>query len=1358
MMFVVAEGDSSSGSEEDTKKVVEKEPSPVPRLPQLQPAGRRSGSEAANAAADALFGGGNSNGQRSVSRTPSPPSSAQPLLPGGGTGAGYGPRYSSGVPAGSSPPGFNKQPIKSALKKAPLMVAVAGAVTPSPSGFPPSSNVSSPGYSPKLGYNRGGSFAEEETPKVASPPPAPVTGAAASAGGRPSSANPRGPPPIMFIQDDSSSSNSGRSSGNASTFQSSAARSAPAPAPDRSPAPAPAPGAALNSRPGGIGGMRSSSKNRRHTPYNRAALSALKDEDEEEEEEDDDEDEDGGRGNKKTMQLASAFRKASNKNIHKSSAAKGSTAKGSAGSSQGSTPNSASLRGESKRRNTPFVPATKGAKSADSSSRGRRCCAGCCRWFTGCKSWWGGCCRRSLASLSSDSLDVPGMRGDSFDGEGRLVKVTWQERAMAYWQATRQFCRELDSSPIFVWPVNFVIFWSCINLALDGPYLQGCTTSECSAMSGYLAVSDVIITVVFTLEFVVQLIARGVLRGQEAYFRSGWRWVDALTTAASIASLVASSESSKALRALRAARALRPLRLIARIPRLKLVVDALLGSFPRARNVLFLIFVVTYLLALIGLLFFRGHFYACNDTSITTEALCVGYFYPESEQCDLLPTYQQAFDCLGGVAVAVPHVWAPRRFCFDSIGESLQTVFDLFTGEGWPNIALVGIDSGVGGPVRGRTLGAAAYYILTELVLNIILLELVASVVVDTYQRLKNERNGASLLSREQASFMANIRVAMGARPPQIVKPPKMKGQHPKVAEIRKKIFKLVGSSLFEWLVIGIVALSAIASSLTFYGQSAGVLKVQEVINWIVTVLFVAEAGLKMFGLGLQQYFQSSWNIFDFVLCAGSILSAILQAGIVGTILRVFRIARLFRIVRVSTGLQRLLRSIGVSWPSFVNIITIFSLNIFIFSIIGMNIFSGVKLTVNGVLSENTNFDTFGNSVISLIRFSTGEDFPVMARELAVSPPYCIDSGPLENCGVPQATATIFFVFFFITSVMILAMLTAVILEAFDESSDEDKDIFGVYKLTPNIATLYSWLWVQEDKRVRMLLPIEKVQRIVASLPVPFGTGPPDALQRLQQLVGAYGGAATNDDTEDEEEQANKKRGDDDDEYDGPRGTRMRTALKNKKDRRSTVKRGVLRSISGKLMRTQSGALMETIDGIPATSLLAAARVVAKLPLIPSNDHLYSFYAVLLALCEQASRVTPLGAPINAIVSASAAAPPVNAQGTIGGSVATPANTAFGRSMNSDIEQPSLQETSAALLVQRRWKARKAGLLDDAEEAKKRKEAEDAASAEAAAMSEGLLTDSVRFGRGRGAGGVRFGDDEKKDDEGPRTGRGKSRF
>jgi hypothetical protein len=76
---------------------------------------------------------------------------------------------------------------------------------------------------------------------------------------------------------------------------------------------------------------------------------------------------------------------------------------------------------------------------------------------------------------------------------------------------------------------------------------------------------------------------------------------------------------------------------------------------------------------------------------------------------------------------------------------------------------------------------------------------------------------------------------------------------------------------------------------------------------------------------------------------------------------------------------------------------------------------------------------------------------------------------------------------------------------------------------------------------------------------------------------------------------------------------------------------------------------METIDGIPAASLLAAARVVARLPIIPSKDGLYSFYAVLLALCEQASRVTPLGAPINVLLSASAAAPPVDANGMMGG-------------------------------------------------------------------------------------------------------------
>ena len=146
--------------------------------------------------------------------------------------------------------------------------------------------------------------------------------------------------------------------------------------------------------------------------------------------------------------------------------------------------------------------------------------------------------------------------------------------------ALRALCRAVDRSRIFSTIVYITITVSCVNLALDSPDLALCDTSSCQGTKSYLFYSDIVTTSIFMAEMAIQLMWRGAFRGPDAYFRGGWRCIDALTTVVSIVAVSESSNGAVSLRVLRALRALRPLRLVSRMPQLRLVVDALLTSFP----------------------------------------------------------------------------------------------------------------------------------------------------------------------------------------------------------------------------------------------------------------------------------------------------------------------------------------------------------------------------------------------------------------------------------------------------------------------------------------------------------------------------------------------------------------------------------------------------------------------------------------------------------------------------------------------------------------------------------------------------------------------------------------------------------
>lgn len=72
----------------------------------------------------------------------------------------------------------------------------------------------------------------------------------------------------------------------------------------------------------------------------------------------------------------------------------------------------------------------------------------------------------------------------------------------------------------------------------------------------------------------------------------------------------------------------------------------------------------------------------------------------------------------------------------------------------------------------------------------------------------------------------------------------------------------------------------------------------QQIVNIVFTVIFTAEAGLKILGLGVAEYFSRGANCFDFVLVLMSLLGIALSTGVGTNFVRIFRIARVFRLIK----------------------------------------------------------------------------------------------------------------------------------------------------------------------------------------------------------------------------------------------------------------------------------------------------------------------------------------------------------------------------------------------------------------------------------------------------------------------------
>lgn len=121
-----------------------------------------------------------------------------------------------------------------------------------------------------------------------------------------------------------------------------------------------------------------------------------------------------------------------------------------------------------------------------------------------------------------------------------------------------------------------------------------------------------------------------------------------------------------------------------------------------------------------------------------------------------------------------------------------------------------------------------------------------------------------------------------------------------------------------------------------------------ETINYIFTAIFTIEALLKIFAHGFD-YFKEGWNIFDFLIVLVSyitiIISQMSSASISPkqtTIVRAFRIGRVFRLINRAKFLRIIFNTIIVTIPSLANVGALMILLIFIFSILGVQLFATI--------------------------------------------------------------------------------------------------------------------------------------------------------------------------------------------------------------------------------------------------------------------------------------------------------------------------------------------------------------------------------------------------------------------------------
>ncbi|KAK1120318.1 hypothetical protein K0M31_012302 [Melipona bicolor] len=307
--------------------------------------------------------------------------------------------------------------------------------------------------------------------------------------------------------------------------------------------------------------------------------------------------------------------------------------------------------------------------------------------------------------------------------------------------------------------------------------------------------------------------------------------------------------------------------------------------------------------------------------------------------------------------------------------------------------------------------------------------------------------------------------------------------------EFQKYVSLLVFDPFVELFITLCIVVNTLFMALDHHDMDKDMERVLKTGNYFFTATFGIEATLKLIAMSPKFYFQEGWNIFDFIIVALSLLELGLE-GVQGlSVLRSFRLLRVFKLAKSWPTLNLLISIMGRTVGALGNLTFVLCIIIFIFAVMGMQLF-GKNYTDNvdrfpdGDLPR-WNFTDFMHSFMIVFRVLCGEWIESMWDCMLVGDVSCI----------PFFLATVV-----IGNLVVLNLFLALLLSNFGSSNlsapTADNDTNKIAEAIDRIARFIKWI-------KRNVLYLAKMMR--AKLTNQISDQAPDGIDRDGDLDLADG-------------------------------------------------------------------------------------------------------------------------------------------------------------------------------------------------------------------------------------------------------------
>lgn len=587
---------------------------------------------------------------------------------------------------------------------------------------------------------------------------------------------------------------------------------------------------------------------------------------------------------------------------------------------------------------------------------------------------------------------------------------------------------------IFIW---FVILSSSLLLAFQDPLKSDANVEK------IMQIIDYVFTIVFFIELILKSVAYGFVFGHKnCYLRDPINVIDALVVFSSLLNFVLNQYGLTDFVQLRMLRAIRVVRILKLSSELKEVLNCLFNSVQKILHFLLLYILVNYVYAIIGVQLYKDAIGTCLNGNSTTRLDC--------ESSD--------------------SVWEPYKLSFDNVYQATVALFVIGTTDDW----FAFLQEILANSSNSRLM-AIMFIVSFIILMSFLLLQVLTGFVIVGYQKEKEKDDHYQIFDKMAQECL----IAAYSKKPNrsIVDETKWK--------FRERLFDFVSTTSFQITSLMFIALNTAVLMSQQYNEPVWLIQFQRYANFTFTAIFTIEIGLKFLAVSTHSFIREPWLVFDVLVIFGGwidiALSELNVASLNTSLFRLFRVARLMKFVGKGGNLRQLFLTLYKSLKSVPSTAIILGLIIYLYAIIGMELFGCMQLDLDPAINKDANFRTFGCSVLLLVRITTMDAWRDVM--LACGHPGANTCGASPSSWQSYLSYLYFSSFILICSFWVVNLFLAVIMDNF------------VY-LTHDVSTLklchidrFVKQWHKYDRHGNGYIAADDLIRLLKQLEPPLGKG-----------------------------------------------------------------------------------------------------------------------------------------------------------------------------------------------------------------------------------------------------------------------------